>query len=147
LIAWIVSFFAVLFTGRYPRALFDFNAGAFRWSQRVMDYVLLSTDEYPPFSLEDHPNYPVRVQFEYPERIANWRPLVQWLLAIPYVIVATMLLYIWYVVIFIAWFAILFTGRYPQSLFDFGIVAQRWYLRGNAYAYWMTDRYPPWAWG
>ena len=84
----IFAFFAVLFTGRLPRGAFDYLVGTFRWAYRVSAYYHLMTDAYPPFSLADDPNYPVRLNIEYPEHIANWRPLVQWLLAIPYLWIA-----------------------------------------------------------
>ena len=79
----VVSFFAVLFTGRYPRGMFDYMVGVTRWATRVSAYTLLLTDSYPPFSLSEHPDYPVRVQIDYPPKIARWRPLVHWLLVYP----------------------------------------------------------------
>ena len=79
----IYAFFAVLFTGRWPRGAFDFLVGTFRWTYRVAAYFHLMVDEYPPFSLADDPNYPVRLNVDYPERIDNWRPLVQWILGDP----------------------------------------------------------------
>ncbi len=84
----IVAFFAVLFTGRYPRGMYDFVAGVIRWSWRVTAYVYLLRDEYPPFTLDEDPSYPATFEIDYPEQIDRWRPLVQWLLAIPYLIVA-----------------------------------------------------------
>src|SRR6478672_4495202 len=105
----VYGFFAVLFTGRWPRGAFDFLVGTFRWAFRVIAYFHLMTDAYPPFSLADDPGYPVRVDIEYPEHIANWRPLVQWLLAIPYLIVAGVLYWLTGVMTFIAFFTILFT--------------------------------------
>ena len=89
--ALIGAFFAVLFTGRWPRGLFDFIAGTLRWGYRVSAYVFLLTDEYPPFSLAEEPDYPVQIRIDYPEHIDNWRPLVHWLLVIPYLFVAGVL--------------------------------------------------------
>src|SRR5918995_2398611 len=66
-LAIVAAFFAVLFTGRYPRGLFDFVLGTYRWAYRVVAYVYLLTDRYPPFSLEDDPSYPMRVEIDYPE--------------------------------------------------------------------------------
>ena len=80
----VYGFFAVLFTGRWPRGAFDYLVGTIRWFYRVIAYVHLMTDAYPPFSLADDPGYPLRLHIDYPEHIDNWRPLVQWLLAIPY---------------------------------------------------------------
>lgn len=148
LFAWIGAFFAVLFTGNYPRGIFDFVVGTMRWANRVGAYVCLLTDAYPPFSLDDDPNHPVRVEIEYPEKIANWRPLVHWLLVIPYYFIAQILSTIWiYLIVIISWFAILFTGKLPQALFDFAVVAQRWNLRSTTYMFFMTEKYPPFAYG
>jgi Domain of unknown function (DUF4389) len=147
LFAVVIAWFAVLFTGKYPSGIFNFVVGTLRWSQRVTDYALLMTDAYPPFSFDYDPNYSVRVAIEYPGKMANWRPLVQWILIIPYYIAAQMLAAIWlYLIVIISWFAILFTGRYPQALWDFSLVAQRWNLRASAYGLFLTDKYPPWVW-
>jgi hypothetical protein len=143
----IYAFFAVLFTGRWPRGAFDYLVGTVRWAYRVTAYFHLMTDAYPPFSLDDDPNHPVRLNVEYPERIARWRPLVQWLLAIPYLIVAGVLYWLTGLLSFIAFFTILFTKKIPRDLFDLMVPGLRWNLRGNAYAYFMSERYPPWVWG
>jgi hypothetical protein len=148
LFAIFASWFIVLFTGRYPPGLHGFVVGSFRWTQRVTAYALLMTDKYPPFSLGEDPSYPVRMEVERPEQMARWRPLVHWILVIPYYIVAQILGSIWiYLIVPISWFAILFTGRYPDGLFDISVVAQRWNLRSGTYFFFLTDRYPPWAWG
>ena len=88
LIMWVVAFFAILFTGRYPRGIFDFNLGVLRWTWRVLfySYWALGTDRYPPFSLQDEPDYPARLEIAYPERLSHWLPFVKWLLAIPHLI-------------------------------------------------------------
>jgi hypothetical protein len=143
----IYAFFAVLFTGRFPRGAFDYLVGTARWAYRVIAYFHLMTDAYPPFSLADDPGYPVRLHVDHPEHIANWRPLVQWLLAIPYLFIAGILYWITGVLTFIAFFAILFTKNIPRGLFEAMVPGMRWNLRGNAYAYFMTDRYPPLEWG
>ena len=143
----IYAFFAVLFTGRWPRGAFDFMVGTYRWVYRVTAYAHLMVDEYPPFSLEDDPNYPVRLHVDYPEHIANWRALVQWLLAIPYLIVAAALYWLTGVLTVIAFFTILFTKQIPRGIFDLMVPGLRWNLRGNAYAAFMTGRYPPFVWG
>ena len=140
---WIVTFFIVLITGSYPESLFNYMVGVMRWGTRVGAYLFLQTDQYPPFSLEDDPSYPVRIQATYPPTIARWRPLVNWLLVIPAAIVAWLIYVIAEVAVFFAWFAILFTARYPQSLFDFVTIAFRWQLRVNLFNYWMTEQYPP----
>jgi Domain of unknown function (DUF4389) len=143
----IYAFFAVLFTGRFPRGAFDYLVGTFRWAYRAVAYFHLMVDDYPPFTLADVPSYPVRLNVEYPEHIANWRPLVQWLLAIPYLIVAGVLYWLTGILTIVAFFAVLFTKRIPRELFDLMVPGLRWQLRGNSYAYFMTDRYPPFVWG
>jgi hypothetical protein len=143
-VAKLIAFFAVLFTGRYPRGIFDFIVGSFRWSWRVIAYVQLLRDEYPPFSLEDDPDYPAHLEIEYPENgIDRWRPLVQWLLVIPFLIVASLLAIIQRAATLIGVFVILFTEELPEILFRLIVVPQRWGVRGLAYAMFMVDRYPP----
>jgi Domain of unknown function (DUF4389) len=143
----IFGFFAVLITGTWPRGAFDFMVGTFRWAYRVAAYMHLMVDPYPPFSLADDPSYPVRLDIEYPERVDRWRPLVQWLLAIPYLIVAGILYWITGLMTIAAFFTILFTKRIPQGVFELMVPGLRWNLRGNGYAYFLSDRYPPWVWG
>ena len=147
LFAVIGAFFAVLFTGRYPRGIFGFLVGLERWSWNVCAYVLLLTDRYPPFSLAADPSYPARFDVAYPEAgIANWRPLVHWLLAIPYLFVAGLLAYVAGAVAFIGAFVILFTGKLPEGMFKLILIPYRWQFRGHAYAMFLTDRYPPFEW-
>jgi Domain of unknown function (DUF4389) len=143
----VFAFFAVLFTGRWPRGAFEFLVGTLRWAYRVVTYYHLMTDAYPPFSLADDPDYPVRLNVEYPQRIARWRALVQWILAIPYVLIAYVLYWLTGVLTIIAFFTILFTKRIPRGLFELMVPGLRWNLRGTVYAYFMTDRYPPLLWG
>jgi Domain of unknown function (DUF4389) len=142
-----IAFFAVLFTGRYPEGLWDYMVGVQRWGMRVASYHLLMVDEYPPFSLEDDPSYPTRLVVEYPERVERWRPFVTWLLVIPYLFVAMILIWIAAILVFISFFALLFTKQFPRGMFDFVEIALRWSVRGNLYAYYLVTRYPPFAWG
>lgn len=144
--AMLFAAFAVLFTGVYPRGIFDFVVGVYRWAWRVGTYVLLMTDEYPPFSLDDRAGTTTRLAIEYPEHVDRWRPFVQWLLAIPYLIVAGLLGYVAAVMSFFAFFTILFTRKYPQEIFDLTLIPLRWNVRGNAYAGFLTTKYPPWIW-
>jgi len=141
-----IAFFAILFTKRWPQGMWDFAVQIERWTANVVVYgVLLMRDEYPPFNGEPG-QYPVTYELDQPEELSRWLIFVKWLLIIPHLIV---LLFVWLaatVVVFIAFFAILFTGRYPRGMFDFLVGAMRWSLRVNAYGQWLqTDRYPPFA--
>jgi uncharacterized protein DUF4389 len=143
----IFAFFAVLITGRFPRGAFDFLVGVARWAQRVVVYFHLMVDAYPPFSLADDPDYPVRFNVDYPEEMARWRPLVQWLLSIPYLLIAGVLYWLTGLLTFVAFFLVLFTKRIPREMYELMVPGLRWNARGNAYAYFLTDRYPPFVWG
>jgi hypothetical protein len=143
----IYAFFAVLITGRWPQGAFDYLVGTFRWAYRVAAYFHLMTDAYPPFTLADDPAYPVRFAIEQPPVVARWRPLVQWLLAIPYLWVAGALYWLTGVLTILAFFTILFTKAIPRGLFELMVPGLRWTARGNAYAYFQTTRYPPFTWG
>src|SRR4051812_50136155 len=101
----------------------------------------------PPFYLADDPSYPVLVTIESPEHVDRLRPLVQWLLAIPYLWIAGVLYWLTGVLTFIAFFTILFTKTIPRGLFEAMMPGLRWNLRGSAYAYFLTTRYPPFVWG
>jgi hypothetical protein len=142
----IYAFFAVLFTGRWPRGAFDYMVGTVRWAYRVIAYYHLMVDPYPPFSMADDPDYPVRLNIEYPEQMDRWRPLVQWLLAIPYLIVAGVLYWLTGILTIVAFFTVLFTKQIPRGVFDLMVPGLLWNLRGSAYAYFLTDRYPPFVW-
>ncbi len=135
----------ILFRQRYPRWWFDFARELTRFGARIGAYVVLLTDDYPSTVEEQR----VHLEIDYPdvERDLNrWLPLVKWFLAIPHYIVLFFLTIAAVVVVVIAWFAILFTGRYPRELFDFVVGVGRWGLRVNAYAFLLvTDRYPPFS--
>jgi Domain of unknown function (DUF4389) len=141
------AFFAVLFTGRYPRSAFDYVVGTLRWGYRVAAYLHLMTDAYPPFTMQDDPAYPVRVRVEYPEHVERWRPLVQWLLIWPYLIVAAALYWLTGLLTIVAFFTVLFTKQIPRGIYELMVPGLRWNLRGSAYAYYTTRHYPPWVWG
>jgi Domain of unknown function (DUF4389) len=142
----LISFFAVLILGRYPEGMFNFVVGVHRWGWRVGAYLLLMADTYPPFTLDDVPEYPAHFTIDYPERTARWRPLVSWLLVIPYAIVATLLMYLAEIMAFFAFFTILFTKKFPEGLFKIAYNGLLWYARASAYEYWLTTKYPPFEW-
>ncbi len=158
----VVAFFSILVTGRYPRALFEFNVGVLRWSWRVgfYGYSALGTDEYPPFTLKDVPDYPARLEVAYPQSLSRGLVLVKWwLLALPHYLVvgffvgaawvATGSDWMWGsgglvgLLVLVAGVVLLFTGRYPKPLYDFVLGMNRWVFRVGAYAALMTDKYPP----
>ena len=133
----------ILFRRKYPRWWFDWNLELTRFSDRVMAYVALMDDRYP--STDEQQS--VRVDIAYPDAeqdLSRWMPLVKWFLAIPHYVVL-FFLYIGAIVLVIAaWFAILFTGRYPRGIFDYVEGVIRWHNRVVGYAYILvTDRYPP----
>jgi hypothetical protein len=132
-----------LFTGRWPRGAFDYLVGTVRWFYRAIVYIHLMTDAYPPSSLADDPAYPLWLQIDYPEHIDNWRPLVQSLLAIPYLWIAGVLYRLTGVLTVVAFFTVLFTTQIPRGVFELIVPGLRWNLRGNAYGYFMTDRLSP----
>ncbi len=140
----LIAFFAILFTKRYPRGLFDFTVNVNRWNANVMAYLMLFRDEYPPFSWEPG-EYAVTYEMDYSEEMSRWLPLVKWLLAIPHLIVLGLLFIGAFVALIIAWFAILFTGRFPRGMFDFVVGVHRWNYRVNAYIYLLCDEYPPFS--
>lgn len=139
-----IVFFAILFTGKYPRSIFDFAVGIRRWENNVAAYALLMRDEYPPFSL-DAGKYPLAFDVTYPENLNRAMPLIKWALAIPHYIVLLFLGIAAAIVTLIAFFAILFTAKYPQSLFEFNVGVMRWSQRVYAYVFLMTDDYPPFS--
>jgi hypothetical protein len=133
----------ILFRHKYPRWWFDFNLELTRFSTRVFSYLALMSDRYPSTDEEQW----VHLDLDYPnvERDLNrWLPLVKWFLAIPHYVVLLFLGIAAVFAVIIAWFAILFTGRYPRGIFDFVEGVLRWGLRVEAYAFLLvTDSYPP----
>ena len=135
----------ILFRKKYPRWWFDWNQELLRFGARVHTYFVLMNDQYPSTDEQQW----VQLEIEYPDVEANLSrgmPLVKWFLAIPHYIVLFFLAIGAFFAVIIAWFAILFTGRYPRSIFDFVLGFQRWALRVVAYAFILTtDKYPPFS--
>jgi hypothetical protein len=137
----------ILFREKYPRWWFDWNLALTRFQYRISTYLSLLRDEYPSTDEEQA----VHLELDYPDvprDLNRWLPLIKWLLAIPHYIALLFLSIVAMVVIIVAWFTILFTGRYPRDLFDFVVGVQRWGLRVQAYVMLLTtDRYPPFRLG
>jgi len=140
----VIAWFAILFTGRYPKGMFEFVVGILRWDHNVIAYSVLLRDEYPPFSLSAG-QYPVTYDVEYPEHLSRLLIFFKWLLVLPNVIVLMFVGIAYYVTLIIAWFAILFTGRYPEGLFRFAVGTHRWSARVSAYMFLLRDEYPPFS--
>ncbi len=163
----VIAFFTILFAGKFPKGLFDFNVGVLRWRWRVAFYALtaLGTDKYPPFSLRPKPDYPADLEVDHPERLHRGLVLIKWwLLAIPHylILLAFFAGARWWatngngdwmfgytrvsliiVLLVIALVGLLFTGRYPRGLYDFVMGINRWAIRVRAYTSLMRDEYPP----
>ena len=154
LILTIIAFFAILFTSKYPRGIFDFNVGVLRWTWRVnyYSYRALATDKYPPFSLATR-DYPANLEVEYPEQLSRGLVLIKWwLLAIPHYLVLAIISGgirprtgggLTSLLALIAAVVLLLTGRYPRKIFELVLGFNRWSLRVAAYASLMCDEYPP----
>jgi hypothetical protein len=141
-ILFLATLFMILFRQKYPRWWFDWNIALVKFGTRVATYIGLLTDVYPSTDEEQA----VHIEIPYPDvpkDLNRWLPLVKWFLAIPHYIILAFLVIAAIVCVVIAWFAILFTGRYPRGLFDFVVGVSRWGLRVAAYAFLLTtDRYP-----
>jgi len=169
LLLTVVAGVVILFTGRYPRSIFDFNVGVLRWTWRVAFYStgVLGTDRYPPFSLRPSDAYPATLEVFYPEHLNRGLVLVKsWLLVIPHYVIVGIIGSGWWwgtlrtqrdwndrfalwgggllgVLILVAGVRLLFSGRYPRDMFDLVMGLNRWVFRVAAYALLMTDVYPP----
>lgn len=135
----------IVFRNKYPRWWFDFNLQLARFSTRVLSYLALMSDRYP--STDDEQS--VHLDLDYPnvpEDLNRWLPLVKWLLAVPHYVALLFLGVAAAIDVVVAWFSVLFTGRYPRAIFGFVERVLRWALRVEAYAFLLvTDRYPPFS--
>jgi hypothetical protein len=140
-----IAFFAILFTKKYPKGLFDFAVNIHRWQANVGAYLFLVRDEYPPFGWEAG-KYPVTFEVDYPQELRRFAPLYKWLLAIPNLIVLYLVVIVAIILYIVGWFAILFTGKLPRGIHDFLVGTARWAFRlGAYYAYLFTDDHPPFS--
>jgi len=147
----IGAFFAILVTGRYPRGLFDFNLGAMRYTWRVgfYSFAAFATDQYPPFSMDREDDYPATLDIPYPERLSRGLVLVKWILAIPHMIIVSLISGPtggWSVVgvlAVVAGILMLVKRPYPEDIFELLMDLNGWSYRVTAYVALMTDEYPP----
>jgi len=156
LVVSIIAFFAILFTGKYPRSLFDFNVGVLRWWWRVWfySYHALGTDKYPPFTLKAG-GYPADLEVEYPEKLSRGLVLIKWwLLALPQYLIVSIFhsggegtMGLASLLAIYSGIAMLFGRKYPMDLFGFIMDMNLWSYRVIVYASLMTDRYPPFRLG
>jgi len=168
--AWVIMFlswWAILFTARYPRVFFNFVTWWVRWGTRLTGYMYLLTDKYPPFSGREEAGYPIVLGVETPGKLSRlttffrfplvpmptftlgkgwgiqWQPGAGLPMTLPHVIVLYFVNFAGFFVLFLSWWAILFIGRYPRVFFDFITWWFRWGTRVYAYSYLLTDKYPP----
>lgn len=144
-----IAFWVVLFTGRYPQSFFEYQLKLIHWNTRVSARLFNLADDYPPFGLDAKDDY-VNVDVKYPERISRGLVLLRLFFGAIYVIIphAFILFFrlIWtHILVFIAWWVVLFTGEFPQSWHEFIVGTLRWQTRVNLYLSYMTDEYPPFS--
>ena len=144
-ILFLPTLLMLLFRRKYPRWWFNWNLELERFTERVVAYLCLLRDEYPSTDEQQA----VHLDLDYPDAVQDlngWLPIVKWILAIPHYIVLAILAVGEVVVVVIAWFTIIITGRYPRWMFDYVVGVNRWSLRVRAYAFLLiTDRYPPFS--
>jgi hypothetical protein len=145
-IAAIIAWFAIVFTGRYPEGVYNFNAGFLRMSTRTNSFYYLLSDEWPPFGGEEAPGYPVRVGVAPPlDMYSRLKTGLRFLFGIPVLLLAIVQGVILFVCVIVAWFAILFTGRLSEGLFNPMRSAMAYLTRASAYFLLMTEEYPPFS--
>lgn len=145
-IAVTIAWFVMIFTGRYPDGLYNFNAGYLRQTERISSYYYLLTDDLPPFGGEEAPDYPVRIGVAPPlDKYSRAKVFFRYIIGIPVMILALVQSVILAVVTLIAWFAILFTGKHSDGLFNPARSAMAYLTRANAYFLLMTEDWPPFS--
>jgi hypothetical protein len=142
-VAIVISWFAIVITGQFPRGLYDFVADFTRFATRVLAYTYLLSDPYPPFGGSDDPAYPVRMEFERLDHYSRLKTLFRVILAIPIVIVRYVIGILLEIGAVAAWFVILVTGKMPRGLYDLMVLANSYTARSDAYLYLLTETYPP----
>jgi hypothetical protein len=168
-VIYFLSWWAILFTGNYPQTFFKFVSWWFRWSVRLCGYVYLLTDKYPPFTVDSGAEYPIKMEVETPGKLSrlttflrlpiapcpgfdtfghlklSWTGATGWPMTIPHQVVLFFLGIAVCVILFLSWWAIVFTARYPKAFFDFVTWYFRWSVRVEGYTYLLTDKYPPFS--
>jgi len=139
-----IAWFAILFTRRYPKGLFELVVSFNRWTANVHAYMALLRDEYPPFS-PDPGRYPVLYDVDYPEKLSRWLIFVKWFLVLLHQVVLYVFGFVAFLADIIAYFAILITGRFPRAFFNYIVGVMRWYYRVTAYSSLMRDEFPPFS--
>lgn len=141
--AAIIAWFAILFTRKHPEGIWKFTHYYMRWRTKAIAYMALLRDDYPPFGDGE---YAVTYDVSPPEGARNlWSVGLRIIFAIPHMIVLFFLGIAWFITAVIAWFAILFTGNYPEGLYNFGLGYLRWVARFDTYILLMRDEYPPFS--
>ena len=142
-----LSWLAVVILGRYPRFLWSYHTGLLRWGWRIGFYAYGAgnTDQYPPFSFESRDDYPADLEIEFPESSSRLTGFFRWILIIPHWIISAILADIAGILVFFALVIVLFTGRYPEGMFDIIMGMNRWIYRVQAYGWLLVDQYPPFS--
>lgn len=151
-IVQLIATIVILFTGRYPQGMFNFYVGVTRWGACVYGYLAHLYDDYPKFTLDPVPGYPLQLEVDYPEkmnRILNLPYIgpsyIKPILCIPHLVILVFLLFAAILVLIVATFAILFTGSFPAGMHRFVVGVARWSTRVGAYTGVLTDKYPPFS--
>ena len=144
-IVLFISWIAILITGQHPRGLWEFLLGLNRWTARVGAYYYHMTDVYPPFTMDDLTDYPIRITAEYPESSNRLTTFFRYFLAIPHLIILTALSMVLYALYWVNVIVVIFTGKPDSELFKLMVGINRWQIRSNLYVQLITDEYPPFS--